>query len=161
MSFVKLREDKEAELNRSGSSAVTALGNSPAHSSPSVGRADAFLGQGSKVTGTLTLTGPVELDGHVEGEINAKETLTIGKSATINARISGSDILVHGTVNGDIVASRRLALRKPARVTGNISAPSLSVEEGVIFEGKCSMSSAVSNDTKALRPQDKVAAAGV
>lgn len=154
MSFVKLREDKEAELNRAAA-ATPALAPAPA------GRADAFLGQGSKVTGTLSFTGPVELDGHVEGEINAKETLTIGKSATINARISGSDILVHGTVNGDIIASRRLALRKPARVTGNISAPSLSVEEGVIFEGKCTMSAAAANgDAKAFRPQEK-AAAGV
>lgn len=154
MSFVKLREDKEAELNRAAASA------SPTLTATSSGRADAFLGQGSKVTGTLSFTGPVELDGHVEGEINAKETLTIGKSATINARISGSEILVHGTVNGDIIASRRLALRKPARVTGNISAPSLSVEEGVIFEGKCAMSSsaAASNEAKSFQPQAKAAA---
>lgn len=153
MSFVKLREDKEAELNRAAAS------GSPTLTATSSGRADAFLGAGSKVTGTLSFTGPVELDGHVEGEINAKETLTIGKSATINARISGSEILVHGTVNGDIIASRRLALRKPARVTGNISAPSLSVEEGVIFEGKCAMSSAAtSNEAKAFQPQAKAAA---
>lgn len=153
MSFVKLREDKEAELNR------TSTGATPTLATPSSTRADAFLGQGSKVTGTLSFTGPVELDGHVEGEINAKETLTIGKSATINARISGSEILVHGTVNGDIIASRRLALRKPARVTGNISAPSLSVEEGVIFEGKCSMSAAAGNtEAKSFQPQQKAAA---
>jgi len=155
MSFVKLREEKEAELSRAGSSATPALTTAPG------GRADAFLGQGSKVTGTLSFTGPVELDGQVEGEIISKETLTIGKSATINARISGSEILVHGTVNGDIVASRRLSLRKPARVTGNISAPSLSVEEGVIFEGKCSMGGAANATTEAkpFRPQEKATAA--
>ncbi|MFM1846847.1 MAG: hypothetical protein RL417_321 [Pseudomonadota bacterium] len=153
MSFVKLREDKEAELNRAGANPAPTLSTTPG------GRADAFLGQGSKVTGTLSFTGPVELDGHVEGEINAKETLTVGKSATINARISGTEILVHGTVNGDIIASRRLALRKPARVTGNISAPSLSVEEGVIFEGKCSMSGAASSaKNESFRPQEKAAA---
>lgn len=154
MSFVKLREDKEAEANR------TTAGVAPSIAATPAGRADAFLGQGSRVTGTLSFTGPVEIDGHVEGEINAKETLTIGKSATVNARIAGTEILVHGTVNGDIVASRRLVLRKPARVTGNIAAPSLSVEEGVIFEGKCAMATgAAGGDTKAFRSQDKAGAA--
>jgi len=153
MSFVKLREDKEAELNR------TSTGTTPPIAATTAGRADAFLGQGSRVTGTLSFSGPVEIDGHVEGEINAKEALTIGKSATVNARISGTEILVHGTVTGDIIASRRLVLKKPARITGNIAAPSLSVEEGVIFEGKCAMATgATANETKTFRPQEKVAA---
>jgi cytoskeletal protein CcmA (bactofilin family) len=131
----------------------------PSIAATTAGRADAFLGQGSRVTGTLSFTGPVEIDGHVEGEINSKETLTIGKSAIVNARISGAEILVHGTVTGDIIASRRLVLKKPARVTGNIAAPSLSVEEGVLFEGKCAMTTAATaSDSKAFRPQEKSAA---
>ena len=104
-------------------------------------KVEAFLGKGAKVVGTLTFTGPVELDGYVEGEINAQERLTIGEAAVINAKVTGSEILVKGTVNGDIYASRRLALKKPAKVVGNITAAALSIEEGVVFEGKSSMSS--------------------
>lgn len=109
---------------------------------------EAFLGKGSKVVGTLTFTGPADLDGYVEGEVNAKERLTIGEAAVINARITGADIVVKGTVTGDIIATKRLALKKPARITGNISSANLSIEEGVIFEGKCSMnvSAAQSSD---------------
>lgn len=102
-------------------------------------RVEAFLGRGSKVVGTLTFTGPVELDGYIEGEIIAQDRLVIGEAAVINAKISGSEILVKGTVNGDINASKRLALKKPAKVLGNIQTTNLSIEEGVVFEGKSSM----------------------
>jgi len=105
-------------------------------------KVEAFLGKGSKVVGTLTFTGPVELDGYVEGEVIAQDRLTIGESAVINARISGGEILVKGTVNGYITASKRLSLKRPARVIGNINCTNLSIEEGVIFEGKASMGAA-------------------
>ncbi len=104
-------------------------------------KVEAFLGKGSKVVGTLTFSGPVELDGYVEGEIISQDRLTIGESAVINARITGAEVLVKGTVNGDISASKRLSLRRPARIVGNISTTSLSIEEGVIFEGKSTMAS--------------------
>jgi len=107
--------------------------------------ADAFLGKGSKVIGTLTFTGPVELDGHIEGEISAQDKLIIGEAAVIKAKVSGAEILVKGTVTGDISASKRLILRKPARIVGNISTSNLTIEEGVVFEGKCSMGSSTSS----------------
>lgn len=103
------------------------------------GRVEAFLGEGCKVVGTLHFNGPVEIDGTVEGEIRSQDRLTIGESATINAKIQGSEVLVMGTVNGDITASKKLSLRKPAKVIGNITCSVLSIEEGVVLEGKCSM----------------------
>ena len=103
------------------------------------GTPDAFLGKGSKVVGTLTFTGPVELDGQVEGEISSQDKLTVGESAVITAKVSGSEIIIRGTVSGDISASKKLILKKPARITGNITTSNLMIEEGVVFEGKCSM----------------------
>src|SRR5258706_8895264 len=50
--------------------------------------ANAFLGRGSKVTGKLVFEGPVRIEGHVEGEIAAQDTLTIGEGAVINAQIT-------------------------------------------------------------------------
>lgn len=105
---------------------------------------EAFLGKGSKVVGNLTFTGPVELDGHVEGEINAQDRITVGESAVINARIIGGEVIVKGTVNGDISASKRLSLKRPAKIIGNISSANLSIEEGVVFEGKCMMGNSTS-----------------
>ncbi len=153
MSFGKFRDDKD-------STSTTPTASSPIPSSTSSnGRAEAFLGRGSKVVGTLTFTGPVELDGNVEGEIHAKESLTIGESAVINAKILGAEVIVRGTVTGDISASKKLSLRKPARVTGNISSPALSIEEGVHFEGKCSMSANASSTSTEPKTMPKLVGA--
>ena len=103
----------------------------------------AFLGPGSKVVGKLTFTGPVELDGYIEGEIQSEKSLTIGEAAVVNAKVVGTEVVVRGTVNGDITASRKLSLKAPAKVVGNINSKNLSIEEGVTFEGKCSMNGSV------------------
>ncbi len=122
-----------------------AVGTSAGSPTPGV---DAFLGKGSKVVGTLTFSGPVEIGGVVEGELNAQDKLTIAEGATVSAKVNGGEILVKGTVNGDITASKRLSLKRPARVTGNITTAVLSIEEGVVFEGKCTMAGSPSSDSK-------------
>ena len=99
----------------------------------------AFLGRGSRVTGKLAFEGPVRIEGQVEGEISAQDTLTIGETAVVNAQITGTCIVVHGKVTGDITARKRLEIKAPGKVLGNISAPSLVIHEGVIFEGQCMM----------------------
>ena len=103
------------------------------------GQGEALLGAGSKVTGTLNFTGAVQLDGEVEGEVNCKDKLVIGQTAVVKAKVVGVEIFVQGTVTGDIIASKSLALKKPAKVLGNISTEQLSIEDGVVFEGHCSM----------------------
>jgi len=139
MSFTRSKEEKEKDL------AVPTGGKPspmPGVSGAATGRPEAYLGQGSRVTGTLLFTGQVELDGYVEGELQSQDRLIVGESAVINAKIIGSDVLVKGTVTGDIAASKRLVLKKPAKVVGNISSTCISIEEGVVFEGQCTMNNA-------------------
>ena len=99
----------------------------------------AFLGKGSRLTGKLVLEGPGRVDGQLEGEISAQDTLIIGESAVVNARLDGTAIIVQGRVTGDITARARVELRAPSKVFGNISTPSLVIHEGAVFEGRCSM----------------------
>lgn len=109
----------------------------------------AFLGKGTRITGTLVFEGPSRIEGQVEGEVSAQDTLTVGESAVVNARIKGTVVLIHGTVTGDVVAGTRLEIRAPAKVTGDITTPTLVVDEGAILEGRCSMRSGVpSEDTR-------------
>ena len=102
----------------------------------------AFLGKGSRITGKLVFEGTARIEGQVEGEITAQETLTIGEAAVVKARITGGTVIVHGQVTGDITARTRIELRAPCRVVGNVSTPSLVIQEGSVLEGQCSMSGA-------------------
>lgn len=99
----------------------------------------AHLGQGSRVEGKLSFEGSVRIDGQIDGEIIAKETVTIGESAVVNAQIQANTVIVHGRVQGDITARKRVELRAPAKLTGNLATPSLVIHEGVVFEGNCKM----------------------
>lgn len=108
------------------------------------GEISAFLGKGTRVTGKLAFDGPGRIEGHVEGEVSAQDSLVIGESAVVNAHINGTSIIVHGKVTGDIVARARLELRAPSKVIGNITTASLVIQDGAMFEGKCSMSASES-----------------
>lgn len=121
------------------------------------GKVEAYLGKGSKVVGTLTFSGPVELDGHVEGEVAAQDRLTVGESAFVQGKIMGAEVVVRGTVHGDVIASKRLSLKKPAKIIGNISSSSISIEEGVVFEGKCSMGAGSQSEVKPFTPRHAAA----
>jgi len=117
---------------------------------PTVGNNEvsAYLGKGSRITGKLAFEGTVRVDGQVEGEIAAQDTLLIGESAILNAKISGSSIIINGKVTGDITASKRVEIRAPGKLFGNVTTPCLIIQEGVVFEGHCSMGGADKSDRK-------------
>ena len=138
MSFGKFKEQKPAEPVSGGS----IQDSSKMHEfvkANSEGVTKAYLSKGTKITGKICFDGPAEIDGQIEGDLASQSLLTIGKTATVKAGITGHEVVVFGTVQGDIKASKRLALKQPAQVVGNISAPLISIEEGVAFQGNCRM----------------------
>jgi cytoskeletal protein CcmA (bactofilin family) len=100
---------------------------------------NAFLGEGTSFKGNLTFEGTVRIDGKLEGEIFTKDMLVIGEGATVRADIHVGVIVVGGTVHGNVTASGKVELHSGAKLYGNIRTPGLSIAEGVIFEGSCSM----------------------
>jgi cytoskeletal protein CcmA (bactofilin family) len=111
----------------------------PRRIEPEVGEVNAHLGRGSRVTGRLFFDGTVRVDGQVEGEISAQDTLIVGESAVVTAQITGATVIIRGKVTGDINAKKRVEIRAPGKLYGNIVTPSLVIHEGVTFEGHCSM----------------------
>lgn len=100
---------------------------------------NAFLGEGTSFAGKLTFEGTVRIDGKLEGEILTKDTLVIGETATVRAEIHAGVLVLGGTVHGNITAVKKVEIHGGARLYGNIHTPRLSMAEGVIFEGSCSM----------------------
>ena len=99
----------------------------------------AYLDAGSKHQRQTDFETPARIDGQVDGEINAKDSLTIGESAVVAAQIKADSVIVAGKVSGDIVAVHRIEIRPSAKVLGNITAPTLVINEGALFEGHCAM----------------------
>src|SRR5258708_5749035 len=111
----------------------------PRSTAPAAADGRAYLDRGSKISGKISFEGPARIDGEVDGEVNAKDSLTIGESAVITAHIRAASVSVAGKVSGDIVATQRIEIRPSAKGSGNITAPVLSVPEGARFQGHCSL----------------------
>ena len=130
--------------------------------SPAVPGLVASLHKGSRVTGQLTFQGPARIDGSVEGEILCHGKLTIGEGAEVRAKISSQIVVIQGRVEGNVSAKEKVELIAPARLYGNIDTPRLTIAEGVVFDGDCSMGSAKPKDGVASSQSvsaDKAAAA--
>src|SRR5512143_860919 len=114
-----------------------------------VSNLNAFLGEGTSFKGTLTFEGTVRIDGRLEGEIFTKDTLVVGEGAQVNASIHAGVVVISGTVHGNITAERKIEIHASGRLFGNISTPSLVIEEGVVFEGSCTMGQAAAQNGEA------------
>jgi len=125
----------------------------PQHSSNST---SAYLDAGSRISGKLYFETAARIDGQVEGEINAKDSLAIGESAVVAAQIKADSVIVAGKVSGDIVAIRRIEIKPSAKVLGNVTAPILVINEGALFEGHCAMQPEAHDDRKVtVFPKEK------
>ena len=100
---------------------------------------NAFLGRDTEFEGKLSFNGAVRIDGHFTGEIFTEGILIVGESAVIKSDIHVSHIIISGEIRGNIMADDRIEVHAPGKVFGNIQAPIIVIEEGVIYEGSCSM----------------------
>ena len=104
-----------------------------------VGEINTLLGKGSEFEGKLTFEGTVRVDGRIAGEIFSDDVLVVGEGAEVHAEIDIGEIIVQGLVVGNIRAKRAVEIHAPGKVKGDITTPSLQIDKGVIFEGKCFM----------------------
>lgn len=113
------------------------------------------LGKGCHINGKLSFDGTVHIDGNVEGEITAQDSVLIGETAVVNAQVVAESVVITGKVVGDVSARRHLELKAPGQMFGNISTPSLVMHDGVVFEGHCSMNGSRRKDATGLPAQAK------
>ena len=109
------------------------------HRSEAVGEINTLLGRGSEFEGKLTFEGTVRIDGKLSGEIFSDDVLVVGEGAEVHAEIDIGEIIIQGSVVGNIRAKRGVEIHAPGRVRGDITTPSLQIDKGVIFEGRCFM----------------------
>lgn len=109
----------------------------------------AFLGKDTEFEGKLTFEGTVQIDGKFSGEVRTQGTLIIGESAKIQAEIYAKSIIISGEVRGNLTAANRLEIHAPGKLIGNITTQVLRVDEGVIFDGNCQMTSQAAEEKQA------------
>lgn len=97
------------------------------------------IDQGCEFEGKLCFQGTVRINGAFKGEIYTPDTLIIGEDARVSGEVEAGVVIISGEVNGNVRAKHRVEIQHPAVFRGDILTPSLSVAEGVIFEGSSKM----------------------
>ena len=102
-----------------------------------------IIGRGTIFEGVINVDNSVRIDGTFKGELTCSGALTISQSGEAYADLEGRDIYINGIVRGTIRAEK-VRLDSQARFIGDVYASALSVSEGAVFHGSCSMESAAS-----------------
>lgn len=98
------------------------------------------IGENSFFEGRFAVKGSLKIDGRFEGETLLVDQLQIGAKAKVKTDISATSVVVEGLVMGNIAASRRILLLSTARVLGDLKTPELIIQDGVVLEGRCTIS---------------------
>ena len=94
------------------------------------------VGADLKIVGNLVCEGDIDVQGAIEGKIQA-QTVTVGDGARVDGMIQAQSLKVSGTVEGGVEASS-LSLTSTAAVTGEIVHETMSVEPGARLEAQIS-----------------------
>jgi len=95
----------------------------------------AVIEKGCEFKGDMVFDGVVRIGGNFEGKIFSNDILIIEETAIIKAEIEADLVYISGKVLGNVNAKTRIESFKPAIIKGNLSAPTIVMEEGVIFDG--------------------------
>jgi cytoskeletal protein CcmA (bactofilin family) len=87
------------------------------------------------ISGSLTSTGDIQIDGRMEGDVHSIG-LVIGDKAEIHGEVFAEEVTVRGKVVGRIRA-RKVLLAATSHVEGDILHEALAIETGAFFEGNC------------------------
>ena len=105
-----------------------------------IGKIETIIAEGTDVKGDMSSEGTIRVDGEVSGHILKAVGVIVGKTGKVAGDLNGESVIIGGEVSGNVVASNNLELLSTAQVFGDIKAQTLSIHEGAIFEGKCTMS---------------------
>ncbi len=126
--------------------------DTPMVSSPREKRVNSVIGEGSSMNGTLRIAGTVIVNGEFEGAIASTDTVVVGKSGKVKADLDVVNATIGGRMEGRIFAKERVELQTGCHFHGDVHAKSFVIQDGVFFQGNCSMGEAQKTGQTAKEP---------
>ena len=114
------------------------FGKEPENQTVTAGQTS-IIAQGCKFDGKIDVRGTLRIEGEYRGTIGTPESLVIGKTGVVHANCNVKNAIIGGQLFGNIVAENKIELQSGSHVEGDIKTKRLVIDEGVFFEGNCSM----------------------
>jgi cytoskeletal protein CcmA (bactofilin family) len=101
---------------------------------------ETLIAAGTRVEGNLVVTGGVQLEGYVRGNVTcdagATASLSIAPNGVVEGIVDVPRVVVHGEVRGDIRATDKIELGPTARVHGNVTYGVIEMAAGAVIRGR-------------------------
>jgi cytoskeletal protein CcmA (bactofilin family) len=94
-----------------------------------------IIAQGNRFTGDIDVTGELQVDGTMEGNICAEDTMTVGALGQVSGRIRGQLVQIAGRFEGEIWC-QDLTIFSGGFVSGKVHCQQMVVEAGGSFLGQ-------------------------
>ena len=115
------------------------LGRKEESTVPRSGDLNTIVGKGSSLEGTLKVENSIRVDGKVKGNISTNDSLIVGRQGEIEGEVVAKNAIIGGKVQGKVKVSGKVVLESKAIFHGEMKAARLVIDDGAVFDGKCSM----------------------
>lgn len=112
-----------------------------------VTKVDTLIGSATNMSGNINASGTVRIDGIYTGDITTDSDVIIGQEGMVKGNITSDTVSISGTVEGNINSENLIEVLATGKLFGDIQTQKLSISNGAVFNGKCSM---VSEEVKRI-----------
>ncbi|MEW6456883.1 MAG: polymer-forming cytoskeletal protein [Acidobacteriota bacterium] len=104
------------------------------------------IGKGVKIKGEFYSDEDVFFDGELEGKIEVKKSMVIGKNSKIGGEIKANEIMIGGKVEEKIHAVSRVEIIPSGVLVGDVFSQKIVIAEGAKLSGNVDMNVSVEED---------------
>ena len=108
-----------------------------------------LIGAEALISGEITTSNVIQIEGRVEGKIKSTGLVVIGEAGRVKAEIEAENVSIRGKLEGNCTAKNRVEITNTGKVFGNLRAPLIAVAEGAVFRGSSNMTD------KGAQPKEK------
>lgn len=97
-----------------------------------------LIGDGCEFEGNMSTSTSTRIDGKLTGKITGENNIIVGEHGLVLGEIKAANTVIYGRVEG-VIETHRLEIKKSGIVLGDVFIESLIVEDGGVYNGRCTM----------------------
>jgi cytoskeletal protein CcmA (bactofilin family) len=113
--------------------------STPASAAPAVANQSSLIGNTLLIKGEVFSDDEILIEGRIQGKINVKNRVIIGKNGNVEADIDAREVIIKGKVTGNVKGGQRVEIVPAGILHGNINSPRVVIADSGVFEGNIEM----------------------
>jgi cytoskeletal protein CcmA (bactofilin family) len=113
--------------------------STPSSTMPAAGNQSSLIGNTLLIKGEVFSEDEILIEGKIQGKINVKNRVIIGKNGDVEADIEAREVIIKGKVTGNVKGGQRVEIVAAGVLHGNINSPRVVIADSGIFEGNIEM----------------------